>query len=350
MTGPNPPLQHVVLVLSFNGKLDTLACVASLVEGSPEAHVVVIDNGSFDGTLEEVASRWPAVTILQTGGNLGFTGGMNHGLRWALARGAAAITVLNNDTVVPPGAMAALRDDAMGGEVAVTPEIRYADGSERVWFGGGAIDPDTNLAHHLSMAELSSRVPDSRGVRPTEVLTGCCITASADTWRRVGLFDERYFLNFEDSEWSVRAVAAGVSLVVDPRVVIHHAVSASFTGPLSYLGTYYYARNGVLFGRRARGGSLAETARFLRRHVAPELIGRVKRHQWEEASRRLLVIGVALSDHARGRYGQAPRWLAAKAVRWAAEPSQADLAPETERHSRRAAGTGRDRRGGQPLG
>jgi GT2 family glycosyltransferase len=319
MTGPNRPLEHVVLVLSFNGKADTLACVASLVEGSPEAHVVVIDNGSRDGTQEAVASRWPAVTILQTGSNLGFTGGMNHGLSWALGRGASTITVLNNDTVVPPGAMAALRGDVKLGGVAVTPEIRYADGSERVWFGGGAIDPETNLARHLSIAEPRSRVPDAPGLRPTEVLTGCCITASVDTWRRVGLFDDRYFLNFEDSEWSVRAREVGVGLAVDSRVVIHHAVSASFTGPLSYLGTYYYARNGVLFGREARGGSLVEVARFLRRHVAPDVVGRVKRREWKQASRRLLVIGVALSDHARGRYGPAPGWLAARAIRWAGE-------------------------------
>ncbi len=320
MTDPNPPLEHVVLVLSFNGKSDTLACVGSLLAGSPEAHVAVIDNGSLDGTVEEVAGRWPGVTTLQTGSNLGFTGGMNHGLRWALARGASTITVLNNDTVVPPSAMAALCDVAMGGEVAVSPEIRYADGSERVWFGGGAIDADTNLARHLSTAELNSRVADSGGLIPTEVLTGCCITASAETWRRVGLFDERYFLNFEDSEWSVRAVGAGVGLVVDNRVVVHHTVSASFTGALSYLGTYYYARNGVLFGRQARGGSLMEAVRFLRRHVAPDVTGRVRRHEWKQAARRLVIISVALSDHARGRYGQAPRWLAAKAVTWAAAP------------------------------
>ena len=75
------------------------------------------------------------------------------------------------------------------------------------------------------------------------------MTATAETWRRVGFLDERYFLNFEDSDWSMRARAVGVPLVVDTRVTIEHAVSASFTGAYSYLGLYYYARNGLLFGR-----------------------------------------------------------------------------------------------------
>jgi len=148
----------VVVVLSYRGRNDTLRCVASLVDGNAEAQVVLVDNGSGDGVLEEVRRRWPDVETVQTGDNLGFAGGMNRGVQWALARDAASVTVLNNDTVVPPGVIATLVERAQQG-VAVSPEVRYAaDG--RVWFGGGVVDAETGLARHLSEAEIAQKFPE----------------------------------------------------------------------------------------------------------------------------------------------------------------------------------------------
>lgn len=307
-----------VIVLSYFGVQDTEACVQSLVSGSPEAIVLVIDNGSFDGVLGRVATRWPQVATLQTGTNLGFAGGMNQGIRWALDAGADTITVLNNDTVVPPGAIAGLARVAQSG-VAVSPEVRYADGTERVWFGGGVIDQPTSLARHLSDDEIADRHMNSEGpLRPTEIMAGCCVTATARTWRRVGLFDERYFLNFEDSDWSVRAGLKGVPLVIDPQIVIYHRVSASFTGAYSYLGMFYYTRNGLLFGSSRRHWEVMARLRFLRRCVLPVIGGDLRRRAWTEASRHGLVLAVAVAGHLFHRYGRAPRSLENLAAGWSA--------------------------------
>ena len=259
--------RDVVVVLNFNGWVDTERCVQSLLKGSPEATVLVVDNGSDTGFPADVAERWPGVTTLRNDRNLGFTGGMNAGLRAAFELDADTVTILNNDTVVSPGAIAALAEVAEAG-VAVSPEVRYLDRPDEVWFGGGAVDPATNLPHHVAPDALSP--PAADGLRPTDVLAGCCVTATAETWRRVGFLDERYFLNFEDSDWSMRAHAVGVPLVVDTRVTIEHAVSASFTGAYSYLGLYYYARNGLLFGREHGHSFFPENLRFFRRHVLPQ--------------------------------------------------------------------------------
>jgi GT2 family glycosyltransferase len=307
----------VVVVLSYHGRDDTLRCVESLVDGSPEARVLVVDNGSDDGVLEAVMERWPGIDTLQTGDNLGFAGGMNRGVEWALARGAETVTVLNNDTVVPPGAIAALAARAVDG-VAVSPEVRYAaDG--RVWFGAGTVDIDTGLARHLNDAEIAEAFPRP-GPRTVETLAGCCVTASADTWRTVGGFDERYFLLFEDADWSLRARGCGVPLVVDPGVQLEHVVAASFTGDRALLGLYYYARNGLLFGHRwrtARGTGDRRTAyRFLRRHVVPQVTGPWRRGDRTTAVRRQQIVGLAVAHHLRRHYGRAPGWLESRAQRW----------------------------------
>ncbi len=313
--------RDVVVVLSYHGRDDTLRCVASLVDGNAEALVLVVDNGSHDGVLEAVRARWAQVETLQTGDNLGFAGGMNRGLEWALVRDAATITVLNNDTLVPRGVVATLARRARAG-VAVSPEVRYAaDG--RVWFGGGVVDAETGLARHLSDAELARTFPDP-GPRSVETLAGCCVTASADVWRTVGGFDERYFLIFEDADWCLRARDLGVDLVVDPSVHLDHVVSASFTADRAVLGLYYYARNGLLFGQRWRAATQATDRhgayRFLRRHALPQVTGSWRRGERTAALRQQQVLLVAVVHHVRRRYGRAPRWLESRARRWEVDP------------------------------
>jgi GT2 family glycosyltransferase len=254
------------------------------------------------------------VATVENPENLGFAGGMNVGLRWALHHGRGTITLLNNDTLVPAGALAALAARASTG-AAVSPEVRYADGSESVWFGGGEVDPRTNLAHHIGERQLSE--PRADGTRATTTLAGCCLTATADTWRKVGYFDERYFLNFEDSDWSLRARELGVPLLVDTCVHIYHRVSASFTGAYSYLGQYYYVRNGLLFGRERCAGSWRQSRCFLRHHALPGLADRARSRQWRQLGIRSAVVGAALVDFALRRLGRAPRWLEARSARWA---------------------------------
>ena len=117
--------------------------------------MLVVDNGSSTPFPPDVADRWPGVLTLANGENLGFTGGMNVGIRAALAQGAHTVTILNNDTVVGPGAIAALAGlvesaELEGRPIAVSPEVRYRSRPEDVWFGGGAIDPATNLPHHVA--------------------------------------------------------------------------------------------------------------------------------------------------------------------------------------------------------
>lgn len=304
----------VVIVLSWFGKDDTIACVESLLAGPMPARVLVVDNGSFDGTIEAVAERWPEVATLQTGENLGFAGGMNAGIRWALDADAAVVTVLNNDTIVSPSVVARLQELAAAG-AAVSPEIYYRDRPQEAWFGGGTIVENAAFPRHLFPHEFGEAVG---GVRRTDLLTGCMITASADTWRRVGLFDERFFLNFEDSEWSVRAAHAGVPLVVDANSRILHAVSATIERSAATLGSFYYVRNGLLFARLI-GGSLRTRSGFVR-HVG----SRTLREAWKAGDRRGVgrearVLLAAVACDATRRYGPAPARLQRRIAAWDAK-------------------------------
>jgi GT2 family glycosyltransferase len=250
-----------LVVLNWHGRQDTLELLETL---TPEpVTVLVVDNGSHDGTLEAVAERHPGVYTLQTGANLGYAGGNNAGIQHALAAGAEIIGVLNNDTLVEPGFLEPLETALKESEsVAVSPDIRYADAPETSWFRGSTIDKRTGWPQHLSPEQ---QPPTDVERFPTPVLTGCCILATAQTWEQVGTFDDGMFLMFEDSDWSRRAVELGVELLVVPRSRIRHKVSRSFTGMSSVLGAYYFARNGTVFAWRHLGPR--PTLRFLVRQV-----------------------------------------------------------------------------------
>jgi GT2 family glycosyltransferase len=297
-----------VVVLNYRGREDTLTCVRSvLADGAPADGVVVVDNGSDDGLEDALRAELPGVRFLQNGTNLGFTGGMNRGLAAAHDAGARYLCVLNNDTVVRPGMFAELVRLAEPG-TAVSPEVRYLADPDSIWFGSGTVEARSSWPRHLTgeeIARIDAGHPRAE-VREATTLAGCCILADAATWRRVGAFDPRYFLLFEDADWSARARRAGVRLVVARDAVLLHAVSASFGGPFALLGSYYYARNGALFGRTRLTRRPGPRLRFARDRVVLPAVRRARagarRAGWLE-----LGFGLAgLVADALRRYGPAP--------------------------------------------
>lgn len=285
-----------IVVLTWNGREDTLACLASL-RGSA-ATVLVVDNGSADGTVAAVRETHPWAQILENGDNLGYAGGNNVGIRCALDRGARVIGVLNNDTEVDPGwldpLVAAIEAP---GRRAVSPDIRYFDDPATSWFRGGTVDPTSAWPRHLTPNE---QPPSDGHPHPTPLLTGCCLFATSETWRAVGLFDEGLFLTFEDSDWSMRATKLGAELLIVSASTIRHRVSRSFRGNAGLLGSYYFARNGTVFAYRHLGPGNA--VRFaMNQIIAPTVRDLLSRRTMAPAVMRLLGLAAALT----GRRGPA---------------------------------------------
>jgi GT2 family glycosyltransferase len=134
----------VAVVLAWNGREDTLACLDALARSEFRGlETVLVDNGSTDGTSDAVATAHPGVEILRSETNEGYAGGNNLGLARALARGARHVLVLNNDVEVAPDAVAALVDAAerLPAVGAVNPKILFADPPGRIWFAGATFDP-----------------------------------------------------------------------------------------------------------------------------------------------------------------------------------------------------------------
>ena len=218
-----------VVILTWNGRSDTLACLDTLRgEVGPDDAAVVCDNGSADDTEAAVRERHPWVEFIQNGANLGFAGGNNPGLKWALGRGYEWVLLLNSDTLVPAGSLAALLEYAQTRPATaafqpllVSPDEGAIDGAGQVVFGPVSATDD-----------LRGR-PIEEAPREPRPIFGACAAAAllrAKVLAEVGLFDEGFFVSFEDVDLMLRIRAAGHGVELVPSVRIKHRRGVSASG------------------------------------------------------------------------------------------------------------------------
>ncbi|MBI1798706.1 MAG: glycosyltransferase family 2 protein [Candidatus Eisenbacteria bacterium] len=246
-----------VIVLNWNGLADTRALLDTLaLSRAPAAwdvQILVVDNGSADGSAETLRAAYPQVEVLALPENLRFAGGNNAGLRRALDQGADAMLLLNNDTEADPGMIEhlvlALEQDPGAG--AAAPLIYFAAPSSRIWYAGGRLWPALGHASHRGLRTRDRA--QYRAVEATGYLTGCCLLAWREVWEKVGLLDERYFIYAEDADWCLRARAAGYRLLFVPTARLWHKVSASSGNSSRWKITQRLRANFTMFARHARG-------------------------------------------------------------------------------------------------
>ncbi|MGH2829193.1 MAG: glycosyltransferase family 2 protein, partial [Actinomycetota bacterium] len=243
-------MKVVAAVLNYRRADDTIACVASVRKDAPDIAVVVVDNGSGDGSADRIQAGAPGAKLVRSATNLGYAGGNNLGIAEALHQSADAILILNNDLVLEPGCVASLREalqtHASWGIVA---PLSLLPGPEGVvdFFTGRVL-----LAQAALQAPGRDEPRGGRFTQPeeTEYVTGSAMLVRRAVFERVGLLDQRFFLVWEDVDFSLRARDAGFTLGATPNAVVRHARSASFGHEASPLQRYFFVRNPFLLLRK----------------------------------------------------------------------------------------------------
>ena len=239
-----------IITLSWNHRDVTAEFLRSLSAiDYAAAHTILVDNASSDGTAECVRLEFPGVTVIENERNLGFAAGCNIGIRHAIERGADYVFLLNNDTRVAPDLVGVLVSwaEAHPNDGLLTPLIRHADDVDRVWFAGSRRQRLTLDSGDFGPGR-AERVPIEHS-REVDYVMGCAMFIRVDTLRRVGLFDESFFMYHEDMDLSIRVQNAGYGLRFVPDSTVWHLVevSTSDAPPLRY---YYKARGSVRFFRK----------------------------------------------------------------------------------------------------
>jgi hypothetical protein len=205
-----------VVVLSFNGRDLTLSCIESLRQSDwPDTDIVVVDNASDDDTVDALRANAPEVMLIANDANLGFPGGNNVGIRYALAHGADYVLLLNNDATVAADCIRRLVTEAKSGERPriLCPIVYYAEPPDVVWYAGAHWDP-AKIYNGGYIGRGERDVGQFSGVRETGVGTGAAMLIPRQVLEAAGLLADELFLQGEDVEFSERARRAGFAVAV----------------------------------------------------------------------------------------------------------------------------------------
>lgn len=236
------PLVYIIL-LNYNGYKDTIECVESLERITYSNYkIIIVDNASSDESEIILKEKFSQHIYIQTGSNLGFAGGNNVGIEYALKNGADYVCLLNNDTIVERDFLEPLVENAEKDKYigVVSGKICYYNEPNKIWFAGGSINPWTGITKHFKLNQIDKGKENVQIT--TGYVTGCLMLVKREVIINVGMMNDKYFLYYEETDWNVRIRRYGYKIIVDYRSKIYHKISAS-TSKVSNLTTYYFIRN-----------------------------------------------------------------------------------------------------------
>ena len=291
------------VVLNYRTPGDTILAVRALqASDRPVQDIVVVDNASADGSAAAFRQHLAGVRLLETGENLGFSGGSNVGIRDALGRGADLVLLVNADVTLTPDCLghleAALTAEADAG-ITGPVLVRRAE-PDGVASAGMVFSPATGRMRHPEHGFPVESLARRGATWTVDGVSGCAMLVRREVFQRTGFLDEDYFFSFEDLDFCLRARRAGFSAVVARDAVAYHEGSASI-GTQSARRLYFATRNHLLLAERARPRAPGVWVRQLSIVLLNLAHAARGTDVHRAAGLRAVVAGVL--DHRRRRYG-----------------------------------------------
>jgi len=248
-----------IIIVSYNTREDTLACLQSIFAAPPAGlnRVWVVDNASADGSVDAARAAFPRVDVVALPSNSGFAAANNVALRRS---DASLVLLLNSDTLVPPGAIdalvARLHDT---GAVAAGPRLVDRDGHPEVSFGR-MLSPWSEAVQRARVRRAGRSDPRARRSiatlvgreREVDWVSGACLLARRDAAAAAGFFDERYFLYEEDVDFCAALRARGGRVLFTPAAEVVHLRGRSPRA--GGAGASHYDRSHLAFYEKHRPG------------------------------------------------------------------------------------------------
>lgn len=247
-SGDNTPMVSII-TLNWNGTNDTIAFLESTRKlDFRNYEILVCDMNSDVDPADKINSlQFPNTKVLRCDTNLGFAAGNNWGMRQAKGD---YFFIVNNDTEVTPELIDLLLEPfAIDPSIAVVcPKIRFFQSPDTIQYAGFTkMHPVTGRTYSIGDKEKDKGQFDTPGY--TFGAHGCAMMVKRSVTNQVGMFPEKFFLYYEEWDWSSRIMKAGQTIYFQPKAVIYHKESMS-VGKKSTLKTYYLSRNRILFMRR----------------------------------------------------------------------------------------------------
>jgi GT2 family glycosyltransferase len=237
-----------IILLNWNSYEHTANCIASLQKVTPaNFDVIVVDNGSKDGSGLALQQKFTQIKYIQAPTNLGFAGGNNKGFEYAIAYGYQYALMLNNDTFVEPNFLALLVSylDSHPTVGAIQPKIFFNNNRQKIWNGGSYFL--SWLGWTYSKNYMRSAGPAQNKFAEVDWITGCALLVRTSIVQKIGALNDNFFIYYEDVDFSFRIRQAGYKLMFHPQSVIYHiagmANKAKVKGKEGYANPYVHYLN-----------------------------------------------------------------------------------------------------------
>ncbi len=255
-----------IIILNYNQKSDTIACLQSLQKMQHQninLNLFLIDNASTDDISEVISRKFPEVNLIVNDRNFGFSKGNNIGIKASLLYKSDFVFILNNDTFVSRDLIVELIGAAekypKGG--IFSPKIFFAKGYEThnerykkaelgkvLWYAGGKMDWKNVLGTHRGVDEVDQGQYEE--IARVSYASGCAMMIRREVIDNIGMFDEKFFLYYEDVDFCERARKKGWEVFYIPKAYLWHKNAHSSGGTGSTMQDYYITRNRLLIGMR----------------------------------------------------------------------------------------------------
>lgn len=240
----NKPKVFIVL-LTYNSKKLVLSCLSYLKllsKNNFSLSLVVVDNGSKDGTVNAIIKNYPNIILIDNKINYGFAKGINYGLRYAYQQGANWVLLLNDDTVLPKDFLQVLLKTAILKNYFISgPKIKTLD--NKIWSLGGTLD-----SIRFSGGLVGYGAQDKKNLKELRVdfISGTAMLVKRQVFEEIGFLDEDYFLYYDDVDFCYRAFKKGFASYIIPQSEIIHLETATIkkNSPSHF---YHAAKSRLIF-------------------------------------------------------------------------------------------------------
>lgn len=242
-----------IVILNWNGIRDTIECLNSLKHITYTNHeIILVDNGSTDGSVEQLKKTYPEIEIIENQENLGFAEGNNIAIKRVIERGTKYILMLNNDTIVDPGFLShlvsVLESDVQIGIVG--PTVYHYGKKDQIQSAGGRIVWNKGITYHFTDKQIIL----NNTLRNVDYIMGCALLTRAELFIKNGYLDKDYFAYWEETEWCVRAKKSAYKIVHVPAARVWHK-GGSTAKKSSGFYDYHMTRNMFWFMKTHSNGT-----------------------------------------------------------------------------------------------
>jgi len=244
-------VQLAIILVNWNSTVDTLNCIESIYKSTLEDYIIiVVDNGSNKSQLQKIVDCGFNINLIKAGENLGYTGGNNLGIDYALKKKVEYVLLLNNDTFIAKNTLenmirSADSDKQIG---VLSPKIFFYPEKHLIWSAGPTFNNLNLMGNLTGYKELDKECYNREG--DVDYVSGCAMLIRTKVIKEIGKLREDYFATCEDIDFCLKIRSHGYRIFYEPSASVWHIESASSGGSDAPQYAYYQTRNYLVFHSR----------------------------------------------------------------------------------------------------